>query len=186
MSDVRELSKNLLALVSIVLFALMVVVAVWQVFTRQVLNDPSTWSEELSRLFFVWLTFIGGAFLFGERGHIAVDFLARRLSPTGQVWAQAFAQLMVAAFAGVGMLWGGIVAAANAWNQNLTALPFTVGWIYVVIPVAGAFILFFALTDFIAVLRGRLEPYPDPDELEATVAKPTRPVDEGVLDGGKP
>lgn len=168
MRSLHELFRNVLAVLSIVLFALMVVVAVWQVFTRQVLDSPSTWSEELSRLFFVWLTFIGGAFLFGERGHIAVDFLARRLPSGAQRGSQVFSQLMVAFFAGVGMLWGGALAAANAWHQNLTALPLTIGWIYAVIPIAGAFILFFALSDLVSVVRGEIEPYPNPEDAYET------------------
>src|SRR5699024_11755310 len=48
-----------LGLASIVLFAVLVCVTAWQVFSRQVLHSPSTWSEELSKLLFVWLSFAG-------------------------------------------------------------------------------------------------------------------------------
>lgn len=186
MRTLHNILSKILAVVSIIFFAAMVIVTVWQVFTRQVLNDPSAWSEELARLLFVWLTFLGGAFLFGERGHIAVDFLARRLPGSSQRYAQAFVQVMVLAFALVGMVWGGIVASSNAWNQNLTALPFTIGWIYIVIPISGVLIALFAVSDLVGVLTGKVEPYPDPDVEEDEGVAPTHPEqieEESVLDG---
>lgn len=187
MQTVHNILSKTLAVVSIIFFAAMVCVTVWQVFSRQVLGDPSTWSQEMAQLLFVWLTFLGGTFLFAERGHIAVDFLARRLPITGQRYAQAFVQLMVLCFALVAMVWGGIVAASNAWDQNLTALPFTIGWVYIVIPISGVLIALFAATDLVGVLTGKVEPYPDPDVQEDEGVAPTnleKLEDESVLDGG--
>lgn len=168
MNSVKVVLKNILAVVSVVLFTVLVATMSWQVITRQVFNAPSTWSEEFAKICFVWLTFLGSAFLFGERGHIAVDFLARKLPLAGQRTMQIFVQLMVLIFAGVGMVWGGILAAGNAWYQNLTALPFAIGWVYVVIPIAGVCIAIFSLIDLVEVASGKEEPYPeieDPDEV---------------------
>ncbi|GAB3941189.1 TRAP transporter small permease [Corynebacterium tapiri] len=142
----RKALKNILAVTSITLFGLLVCITVWQVIARQLIGQPSTWSEEAAKLLFVWLSFLGSAFLFGERGHIAVDYLARRLP---QKLTTVFVQLIILIFAMVGMVWGGIVAAGNAWDQNLTALPLTIGWAYVVIPISGAFIAAFALLDMV-------------------------------------
>ncbi len=77
------LDKTLSA-ICIGLFALLVVIVTWQVFTRQVLNDPSAWSETLARYVFIWLGLLGSALVFGERGHIAIDLLARRLTRSVQ------------------------------------------------------------------------------------------------------
>src|SRR5699024_9036194 len=107
------------------------------VFTRQVLHSPSTWSEELSKILFVWLAFAGSAFLFGERGHIAVDFIARKLPLSAQRILQVIVQIVILVFAVLAMIWGGYLAASIAWNQQMTALPLTLGWVYVIIPIAG-------------------------------------------------
>ncbi len=170
---IRDFLKSILAVLSVTLFAVLVATTTWQVVSRQILNEPSTWSEELARLLFVWLSFLGSAFLFGERGHIAVDFLARKLPFAGQRVAQLFVQVMVLLFALVGLVWGGYLAASIAWEQNLTALPFTIGWVYLVIPIAGVFIAVFALMDIVGLSLGEIEPYP---EIDDPVAEPTEPA----------
>lgn len=173
MQSLKKPLLTFLGILSIVLFTLLVCVTVWQVFTRQVLDNSSTWSEELSKILFVWLSFVGSAFLFGERGHIAVDYVARRFGPRARRVLAIIVQLIIIAFALGAMIWGGYLASSIAWHQNLTALPFTIGWVYVVIPAAGVFIALFALMDLIALWRGEEEPYPeieDPDE-------PLRPED---------
>ena len=169
--NVRHVLKTILAAVSVTLFTVLVATTTWQVVSRQILNEPSTWSEELARLLFVWLSFLGSAFLFGERGHIAVDFLARKLPFAGQRVAQIFVQAMVLLFALVGLVWGGYLAASIAWEQNLTALPFTIGWVYLVIPIAGVFIAIFALMDIVGLSLGETDPYP---EIEDPVAEPAQ------------
>ena len=166
MMKFKPIVTKALGLASIVLFAVLVCVTAWQVFSRQVLHSPSTWSEELSKLLFVWLSFAGSAFLFGERGHIAVDFIARKLPVSAQRVLQVIVQLLIVVFAILGMIWGGYLAASIAWNQQLTALPLTLGWVYVVIPIAGVFIALFAIIDLIEVATGKEEPYPLVDESE--------------------
>ncbi|ANE04569.1 TRAP transporter small permease [Corynebacterium crudilactis] len=179
MMKFKSVVTKALGLASIALFAVLVCVTVWQVFSRQVLHSPSTWSEELSKLLFVWLSFAGSAFLFGERGHIAVDFVARKFSSSTQRILQIIVQLLIVVFALLGMVWGGYLAASIAWNQQLTALPLTIGWVYVVIPIAGLFIAMFAVIDLISVASGKEEPYPDIDESE-------EPRDLDELEGHDP
>lgn len=160
----KNILTRVLGTISVILFAILVCVTVWQVFSRQVLNDPSTWSEELSKILFVWLSFSGSAFLFGERGHIAVDFIARKLPLAGQRILQVIAQIIVVLFAVLAMVWGGYLASSIAWNQQMTALPLTLGWVYVIIPIAGVFIAIFAVMDLIAVATGKEPAYPEVDE----------------------
>ena len=161
MTALKATLTRVLGVVSVILFAVLVCVTVWQVFTRQVLHSPSTWSEELSKILFVWLAFAGSAFLFGERGHIAVDFIARKLPVSGQRILQVIVQIVIIVFAVLAMIWGGYLAASIAWNQQMTALPLTLGWVYVIIPIAGVFIAFFAVVDLIAVATGREPSYPE-------------------------
>lgn len=169
MTALKATITRILGAVSVILFAVLVCVTVWQVFTRQVVHSPSTWSEELSKILFVWLAFAGSAFLFGERGHIAVDFLARKLPIPVQRILQVIVQVVIIVFAVLAMIWGGYLAASIAWNQQMTALPLTLGWIYVIIPIAGVFIAFFAVVDLIAVVTGREPAYPEIDEGEEPI-----------------
>ncbi|MFP7334128.1 TRAP transporter small permease subunit, partial [Shouchella clausii] len=47
---------KIIIFLSSVMFGLMVLVAIWQVFSRYVLNAPSTFSEEFLRYSLIWVT----------------------------------------------------------------------------------------------------------------------------------
>lgn len=142
---------------SVILFALLVIIVVWQVFTRQVIQDPATWTEEAARYTFVWLGFFASALVFSERGHIAVDALVRLLPEPVQRGVAVFVQLAIIAFAAIVMIWGGWRAAQGALNQSLTALPFTVGQMYLVMPITGVLVVVYALYHVVAVIRRQEE-----------------------------
>jgi len=61
--------------------ALMTVLVVAQVVLRYVFNDPLTWSEEMARIVFIYLTFIGIGAAYGRRRHMFVDALIIELPP---------------------------------------------------------------------------------------------------------
>ena len=57
------------------LFSIIVVLTIVQVFFRFVLDSPLVWSEELSRLSVVWMTFIGAAVVCWDGTHLNVDVM---------------------------------------------------------------------------------------------------------------
>ena len=64
--------------------ALMVVLVFGNVVLRYGFNSGITISEELSRLLFVWLTFMGAVVAFREHGHLGVDMVVSRAPATGK------------------------------------------------------------------------------------------------------
>lgn len=152
------------------LFTVLVMTTTWQVFSRLVLDSPVTWSEELAKIVFVWLSFLGSAFVYGERGHMAVEFLARKFSPAGEKAVAIFTHAISLVFAVMVLVWGGINAAMNAWTQNLTALPVNMGSVYLVIPVAGVVMAIYAIYHMIEIAAERETTFPVP-EAEAAAAE---------------
>ena len=55
---------------------LITLAAVWW---RYVLNAPLAWTEQVSRMLFVWITFVGAAVLYREQLHIAIDMFIAML-----------------------------------------------------------------------------------------------------------
>jgi TRAP-type C4-dicarboxylate transport system permease small subunit len=156
---IQKALERVLQVASITLFALLVVIVVWQVASR-LLGAPATWTEEAARMTFVWVGFFAAALVFSERGHIAVDFLARLLPNVGQRIVATYVEVVIIAFAGIGLVWGGSRAVAGAWGQGLGSLPFTLGQMYLVMPIVGVIIILFALLNIIGIVRGTKEAYP--------------------------
>lgn len=62
----------------VALFALLV----FQVVSRYIFGNPAPWTEELSRFVFIWMIFIGAAYLASQNKHLAVTMLSDIL-PSG-------------------------------------------------------------------------------------------------------
>jgi TRAP-type C4-dicarboxylate transport system permease small subunit len=165
MTGVKKILDRALTAVCVALFAALVLDVTWQVFSRQVLGSPSGWSEELAKYLFIWLGLFGAALVFGERGHIAMDVVVRRLPRTAQVVLAVVVQLAILTFTGLALLWGGFLVSQLAWNQNLTGLPITVGPLYLALPISGALIAFYTLFHLVQILAGAERPVED-TELE--------------------
>lgn len=80
-----------------ILFAMIIVLTIVQVFCRFVLDSPLIWSEELSRLLFVWMTMFGAPVLTYRRTHLAIPELAQALPEGLQSWLDLFMNLVVVA-----------------------------------------------------------------------------------------
>ena len=169
MKALTKVLDKVLATACVVLFALLVVVVVWQVFTRQVLHNPAAWTEEVSRYVFVWLGLFATALVFSERGHIAVDFVARKLPLGVQKANRVLIQVLITSFALIVLVYGGWRAGQGAWNQSLQALPFTLGQMYIVMPITGILIAIYAVNNIIDVLSGAVPPFAE--ELDEDAAQ---------------
>lgn len=181
MDSVKERLDTLLRWIIVALFALLVVLVVWQVFSRQVVGDPATWTDEGARMAFVWLGLFASALVFGERGHIAVEFLARRLPAPIERGLSVGVQVIVMVFALVICVWGGWSAAQNAWTQELSVLPFTYGQMYLALPVSGALVLFYAVYYAKNLLTGSVPAYGGETAEEDPEVQQGTEADDSVL-----
>lgn len=180
MEMTKKILDRVLFWITVVLFALLVVIVVWQVFSRQVLQNPATWTDEGARLNFVWLGLFASAFVFGERGHVAVEFLVRKFPEGVEKIIAIIVQVIVLAFALVALVWGGWRAAMNAWGQELSALPFTFGQMYLALPVSGVLMAFYSVYYIQGIARGVVAPYPELAE------DPELQLDKYVVDSSLP
>ena len=96
---------RLLEWVLIGLLAGMAAMVFVNVVLRYGFNSGLTFSEEMSRYFFVWLTFIGAVLTFAEHGHIGVETLVRRFGRRGRLICMAISNLIIL-FCAVVFFWG--------------------------------------------------------------------------------
>lgn len=61
--------------------ASMAILVFGNVVLRYVFNSGITWSEEMSRFFFIWLIFIGAINALKDNEHLGVDMVVKKLTP---------------------------------------------------------------------------------------------------------
>lgn len=161
MGRIKTALDRSLSAFCVALFALLVVVVVWQVFTRQVLDAPSGWSEELAKYVFVWLSLFGAALVFGERGHIAVDIVITKAPLAAQRVVAVLMQVAVLLFTGLVLVYGGTMLATNTWSIGVAGLPASVGPLYLALPISGVLIAFYTVYHLVSIVTGAERPVDD-------------------------
>jgi TRAP-type C4-dicarboxylate transport system permease small subunit len=134
--------------------AVSVVNVLWQVFTRFVLSDPSSYTEELARYLLIWIGLVGAAYAAGRQLHLAIDLLPRRLDGAPARKLGVFIRLSMAAFGAV-LFAGGLqlVRLTLSLGQTSAALGIPIGWVYLALPISGALIVWFSVRDLRTVRR---------------------------------
>jgi TRAP-type C4-dicarboxylate transport system permease small subunit len=137
------------ALIVAVLF--LVVDVVWGVFTRYVMGEQASWTEELARFLLVWVSLLGGAVAFGSKAHLGVDFFVAKFDPDVRKLMALFVHFVVLFFAAAIFLYGGgrVVSDALAMEQMTPALGLKMGHVYLALPIAGFFMVLFTLENLI-------------------------------------
>ncbi len=67
--------------VAFVIFWSLAFIVFLQFFTRYVLNDSLSWTEEIARYGLMWIVFVGGAIVTRRNTHIAVELLSNVMKP---------------------------------------------------------------------------------------------------------
>jgi TRAP-type C4-dicarboxylate transport system permease small subunit len=154
------LKKSRIALCCLLEVALILAVAVlvldvlWGVFTRYALSEQAKWSEELARFLLIWISLLGGAVAFGEKAHLGVDYFVGKFDPAARKFVTIVGQLIILFFAISIFIVGGsqVVRDAMAMEQMTPALNWKMGHIYLVLPIAGVFMILFTIEQLLETL----------------------------------
>lgn len=140
-----------------VLMGLMVINVTWQVFSRYVLGDPSSFTDELSRYMMVWLGLAGAAYVSGKNGHLAIDILPEKLKGNKLLYLQLFIHGMVVFFGAVIMIWGGgnLVYITQILQQKSATLQIPLSWIYGIVPISGVLVVYYHLFHIVQLLKNK-------------------------------
>lgn len=68
------------------MFALSVLLVMAQVFWRYVLGDPITWTNQISRALFIWMTYLGIPVLFNRNILMSFDLLQEKVKGAANIW----------------------------------------------------------------------------------------------------
>jgi len=144
MERVRKIVDKALEGLVITIMFVMVINVLWQVFTRFILRNPSSYTEELARYLLIWLGLLGASYAVGKRLHLAIDILTMRLTGKKKNYSELFINLVIFLFAFFVMVIGGwrLVHINLLLNQLSAALQIKIGYVYVAVLLSGLLIMF--------------------------------------------
>ena len=90
----------------IAMFAAMVGIIFFQVIMRYVFNNSLSWSEELGKFIFVWLSWIGISIGHRRKEHIKITLLVDKLPYKINKLVEAFTDLILIAICGITLYYG--------------------------------------------------------------------------------
>ncbi|TXF90257.1 TRAP transporter small permease [Neolewinella aurantiaca] len=134
----------------ILIFSLLVLDVLWQVFGRYVLNQSFSFTEEFARFALIWLTILGAAYLNGRREHLSMDYWLNKLSPADRAKRLKLIELLMFVFAFIVMVIGGgnLVYTTLRLGQLSAAMNVPLGFVYAIVPVSGLLIMFFSIYNY--------------------------------------
>jgi len=144
--SVKNIIDKILSWTVIVLMAIITINVLWQVFSRFVLQNPSSFTEELARYMLIWIGILGAAYVAGQKLHLAIDLLSTKLTGNFKSVLEIFIQLCIFVFSFFVMVIGGIrlVYITLQLNQISAALQIPLGYVYLVLPISGALMMFYS------------------------------------------
>ncbi|WP_254843567.1 TRAP transporter small permease [Shewanella sp. UCD-KL21] len=133
------------------MMALLVLDVTWQVLTRFILPQPSSFTEEVARFLLIWVSLLGGAFAYREHSHLGFDLFVSKLSAAKARFVFKLCCFLVAVFAISVLIIGGSNLVYLTWllGQESPVLNIPMAAIYIVLPISGLLFLLYSSYFFI-------------------------------------
>jgi len=156
MNKINEIiDKVMTAFLAIAMLSLLLG-GTWQIFTRWVVRDPSTFTDEFLRYALIWSAMIGSAYCFYKNEHLALDLFSSKARGVPKILLTIFIEAAIIFFVVYVFIWGGIKVASNATNaSSVMKIPFKV--LYSVFPISGVLIVITRIINYAMVLFGKKE-----------------------------
>jgi TRAP-type C4-dicarboxylate transport system permease small subunit len=140
-----------------VALAVSALAGLFQIITRFVLEQPSDWTEVLTRTTMIWSVYLGLSAALRGGALLSVDLLYRITSRTPYLkWLQAMITACTLLFLFV-VVWYGWDVVQRLRFQNLAGLEISISWAYAAVPIGAAFGILGVIANFLDPRRGELE-----------------------------
>ena len=142
---IKSFLDKFLFSICIVIMTVLVIDVSWQVLSRYLVGEPSLYTDELARFLMVWLTFLGGAYMFGSDSHLSVNSLRDMMPAKMQNAIFIFTYLLIGGFAVLVMILGSQRLILRTLSQPSPSLGIPMGYFYSILPLSAAFIIIYML-----------------------------------------
>ena len=141
LGTIKKYMNKVLAICCSALLIFMTCLVLWQVFTRYILGSPAAFTEELVKYALMWTGFIGAAYAFSTRDHMALTLIKSKLKGTPYKVFSIIIDVLILALAFFVITIGGFKLAVSA-KAEFSALPgISRALVYSIAPISGIFII---------------------------------------------
>ncbi len=118
----------------------LLVFGTWQIFTRWVLGNPSTFTDELLRYVLIIAGFIGSAYCFYRDEHLALTLITDKAKGPFKLILDIFIEACILFFVIYVFIFGGIKLANTATNVS-SVMHIPMKTLYMIEPICGILIV---------------------------------------------
>ena len=123
-----------------------------QVILRYAFDSPLTWSEELARYLMIWCAFLGWVIASRHDSHLAMTFVIDKAPRRTRAAVRIAIEAATLLFAWV-LGRRGLQLTVGSWDIENVAVPFNLGVVYLIEPIAATAIALYAAGKLVAALR---------------------------------
>lgn len=181
----RKALDNIMKFLSATTLAVMFVLVIWQVFTRYVLNNSATWTEELTAYLFAWSTLFGASLVVSERGHMNIPVVMDQRSPKAQKTAAIFSEVMILLFSAIILVYGGYSITKLAMGQMTSSLSVPIGIFYIPLLISGVVNIIYAILNIKDINSGKIKFTQKKSTEESSTANTVDNETEQYISGGE-
>lgn len=138
------------------LLAIVCLLGLWQVVSRFVLSQPSSWTEEIMRRLLIWSVMLGTVAGFRRGAMISVDLMLRLSSGRWRTVLRMLIASVSIAFL-LTVLWFGIDLAWRIRFQTFASIELSMAWAYAALPVGAALGIVAVIAQFLDPVNEELE-----------------------------
>jgi len=150
----RAKVDKILEVFLVVLTSTLVVDVVWQVASRYIFSNPSSFTDELAVFLLIWVGMAGAAYVKGKNEHLAIDILPDKLQPKNKNRLLVFINFLIIVFSLTIMVIGGawLVYTRFQMGQVSSALQVPLGFVYSIVPVSGLLMIYYSFDDILNLI----------------------------------
>lgn len=112
-------------------------------------SNPFSFTDELAEFLLIWVGLLGAAYVTGQKQHLAIEIINKKLSDRSLIKLKIFINILIMIFAALVLITGGIrfVIINIKLEQLSAAMQLPMWYVYLVLPLSGLFIVYYALDD---------------------------------------
>ena len=128
----------------------LLVFGTWQIFTRWILGNPSTFTDELLRYVLIISGFIGSAYCFYRDEHLALTLVTDKAKGTFKVVLDVFIEICILFFVIYVFIFGGAKLASTATNVS-SVMHIPMKTLYMIEPICGVLIVLARILKYVTM-----------------------------------